>query len=43
MPLASSEEMESNDTTMSTDGDRVSDHFREEKFPYLIVQKYFYV
>jgi hypothetical protein len=42
-PLASLEEMESNETTMSTDGDRVSDLVREGKMNCTILQKYFYV
>jgi hypothetical protein len=32
MPLASSKEMESNETIVSVDGDRVSDIFREGNF-----------
>jgi hypothetical protein len=41
MPLASLEEMESNDTTVSTDGDRVFDLVREGKMNCTILQKYF--
>jgi hypothetical protein len=37
MPLASSEEMESNETIVSVDGDRVSDLVREGNFYVSIV------
>jgi hypothetical protein len=42
MPLASLEEMESNDTTVSIDGDRVSDLVREGKMLQLF-KNIFYV
>jgi hypothetical protein len=38
MPLASLEEMESNDTTVSTNGDRVFDLVREGKMNCTIFQ-----
>ena len=41
MPLASLEEMESNDTTLSIDGDIVSDLVREGKMLQLNSQIFF--
>jgi hypothetical protein len=40
MPLASSEEMESNETIVSVDGDRVSDLVREGK---ILMFKFFQI
>ena len=41
MPLSSLEDMESNNTTVSTDGDRVSDLVREGKVNYTILRIFF--
>jgi hypothetical protein len=41
MALASLEEMESNDTSVSTEGNRVFDLVREGKMNCTVIQKYF--